>query len=221
MKDDKTILTVDVLAELCELYNCSEAYILHGEENINNCMKKNEAMKVGNLPVNFGETQAKKSMESLNQIINDILYEDQEDSNDSGQFNESFIKSIKNTEKQESIEIKDLNQLFNTYYFNNLDDEYSYDLEVDALYIEKKDDDYVYSIEVTSKLIIDFNSTNDIIGVEMLDVSRILKIDEEELTNPKTVNIKITPQNNETYLMDMEINGQHLIIYKNSNGVYL
>ena len=75
-------------------------------------MKKNEAMKVGNLPVNFGETQAKKSMESLNQIINDILHEDQEDSNDSDQFNESFIKSIKNTEKQESIEIKELNQLF-------------------------------------------------------------------------------------------------------------
>lgn len=101
----------------------------------------------------------------------------------------------------------------NTYYFNNLDDEYSYDLEVDALYIEKKDDDYEYSIEVNSKLIIDFNSTNDIIGLEMLDVSRILKIDEEEFINPKTVNIKITPQNNETYLMDMEINGQHLIIY--------
>lgn len=75
-------------------------------------MEKNEAMKVGNLPVNFGETQAKKSMESLNQIINDILHEDQEDSNDSNQFNESFIKSIKNSEKQKSIEITDLNQLF-------------------------------------------------------------------------------------------------------------
>lgn len=75
-------------------------------------MEKNEAMKVGNLPVNFGETQAKKSMESLNQIINDILHEDQEDSNDSDQFNESFIKSIKNSEKQKSIEITDLNQLF-------------------------------------------------------------------------------------------------------------
>ena len=108
----------------------------------------------------------------------------------------------------------------NTYYFNNLDDEYSYDLEVDALYIEKKDDDYVYSIEVTSKLIIDFNSTNDIIGVEMLDVSKILKIDEKELINPKTANVEITTQNNETYLIDIEINGQHLIIYKNSNGVY-
>ena len=180
----------------------------------------NKCKKVGNLPVDFGEKEAEKSMESLNKIINDILHEDQEDSNDSDKYNESFIKSIKNTEKHESIEIKDLNQLFNNYYFNNLDDEYSYDLEVDVLYIEKKDDDYKYSIEVTSKLIIDFNSTNDIIGVEMLDVSRILKIDEEELINPKTVNIEITTQNNETYLMDMEINGQHLIIYKNSNGVY-
>lgn len=108
----------------------------------------------------------------------------------------------------------------NTDYFNNLDDEYSYDLEVDALYIEKKDDDYVYSIEVTSKLIIDFNSTNDIIGVEMLDVSKVLKIDEKELINPKTANVEITIQNNEIYLIDIEINGQHLIIYKNSNGIY-
>lgn len=75
-------------------------------------MEKNEAMKVGNLPVNFGEIQAKKSMESLNQIINDILHEDQEDSDDSYQFNESFIKTIKDREKQKSIEITDLNQLF-------------------------------------------------------------------------------------------------------------
>lgn len=74
--------------------------------------KEQDRLKVGNLPVNFGETQAKKSMESLNQMINDILHEDQEDSNDSYKYNESFIKSIKNTEKQESIEIKDLNQLF-------------------------------------------------------------------------------------------------------------
>lgn len=102
----------------------------------------------------------------------------------------------------------------NTYYFNNLDDEYSYDLEVDALYIEKKSDDYVYSIEVTSKLIIDFNSTNDMIGLEMLDASKILKIDEEELINPKTMNIEITTQTNETYLIDIEINGQHLMEIK-------
>lgn len=75
-------------------------------------MEKNEAMKVGNLPVNFGEIQAKKSMESLNNIIDDILHEDQEDSDDSYQFNESFIKTIKDREKQKSIEITDLNQLF-------------------------------------------------------------------------------------------------------------
>ncbi len=75
-------------------------------------MEKNEAMKVGNLPVNFGEIQAKKSMESLNNIIDDILQGDQEDSDDSYQFNESFIKTIKDREKQKSIEITDLNQLF-------------------------------------------------------------------------------------------------------------
>lgn len=65
---------------------------------------KNETMKVGNLPVNFGEIQAKKSMESLNNIIDDILQGDQEDSDDSYPFNESFIKTIKDREKQKSIE---------------------------------------------------------------------------------------------------------------------
>lgn len=72
----------------------------------------NKLRNVGNLPLDFGEKEAEKSMESLNKIINDILHEDQEDSNDSDKYNESFIKSIKNTEKQKSIEIKELNQLF-------------------------------------------------------------------------------------------------------------
>lgn len=72
----------------------------------------NKLRNVGNLPLDFGEKEAEKSMESLNQIINELLQETQEDSHDSDQVNESFIKSIKNTEKQESIEIKDLNQLF-------------------------------------------------------------------------------------------------------------
>lgn len=110
LEEGKEILRVDVLLELCKLYNCSEAYILHGEENITNCMKKNETMKVGNLPVDFGEKEAKKSMKSLNNIIDDILHGDHEDSNEA--FNESFIKTIKDREKQKSIEITDLNQLF-------------------------------------------------------------------------------------------------------------
>lgn len=67
--------------------------------------------RVGNLPLDFGETQAKKSMESLNNTIHDILYEDQE-KDDSYHFNEPFIKSVKDREKQKSIEINDLNQLF-------------------------------------------------------------------------------------------------------------
>lgn len=45
LENDKLILTVDVLAELCELYNCSEAYILHGGKNINNCMKNDSKEK--------------------------------------------------------------------------------------------------------------------------------------------------------------------------------
>ncbi len=79
---------------------------------MNKWMQKNEAiMRVGNLPLDFGETQAKKSMEPLNNTIHDILYGDQEKL-DSYQFNEHFIKSVKDREKQKSIEINDLNQLF-------------------------------------------------------------------------------------------------------------
>lgn len=64
--------------------------------------------RVGNLLLDFGETQAKKSMEQLNNTIHDILYEDQEKSDS---YHESFIKSVKDREKQKSIEINDLNQL--------------------------------------------------------------------------------------------------------------
>lgn len=45
LEQDKEILKVDVLLELCKLYNCSESYIVHGEENINNCMKNDSKEK--------------------------------------------------------------------------------------------------------------------------------------------------------------------------------
>lgn len=36
LEQDKEILRVDVLLELCKLYNCSEAYILHGDQEDSN-----------------------------------------------------------------------------------------------------------------------------------------------------------------------------------------
>lgn len=81
---------------------------------MNNWIEKIEArMKVGDLPSDFGKLQAQKSMESLNSTIHDILFGNQDDLDsyqalDSYQFNERFIKSIKNREKQKSYEIKDL-----------------------------------------------------------------------------------------------------------------
>lgn len=84
----------------------------------------NKCKKVGNLPVDFGEKEAEKSMESLNKKVNDILQGDQEDSDDSYQFNESFIKTIKDREKQKSIEITDLNQLFEEEYLTDEEAEY-------------------------------------------------------------------------------------------------
>ncbi len=64
--------------------------------------KKEDIKKVGNLPLDFGETRAKKSMEPLNNTIHDILYGDQKKL-DSYHFNEHFIKSVKDREKQKSI----------------------------------------------------------------------------------------------------------------------
>lgn len=72
-------------------------------------MKKGK--RVGNLPLDYGETQAKKTMERLENTIHDILHGDQEKL-DSYHFTEPFIKSVKDREKQKSIEINDLNQLF-------------------------------------------------------------------------------------------------------------
>lgn len=70
-----------------------------------------EKMRVGNLPLDFGKIQAKKSMESLNNTINKILCEE-ENMPDSYEFKESFVKSVKDRENQESIELKNLDELF-------------------------------------------------------------------------------------------------------------
>lgn len=63
------------------------------------------------LPKNYGEIMAKRSMELLNNMIHDIVNGNQEKL-DSHHFNEPFIKSVKDREKQKSIETNDLNQLF-------------------------------------------------------------------------------------------------------------
>lgn len=55
-------------------------------------------LRVGNLPLDFGEIQAKKAMKPLNNTIHDILYGDQEKL-DFYHFNEHFVKSVKDREK--------------------------------------------------------------------------------------------------------------------------
>lgn len=51
-------------------------------------------------------------MEYDENIIDNILHRGQEDSDKEYHFKNSFIESIKSREKQKSIEIKNLNQLF-------------------------------------------------------------------------------------------------------------
>lgn len=75
-------------------------------------VENNEAeKKVGNLPLDFGEIQAKKSMESLNKTINEILSEE-DDILDSHEFKDSFVKSVKDRENQKSVELDNLDELF-------------------------------------------------------------------------------------------------------------
>ena len=70
-----------------------------------------EKMRVGDLPLDFGEVQARKSMESLNNIINEILSEEG-DIPDSYEFKDSFVKSVKDRENQKSVELENLDELF-------------------------------------------------------------------------------------------------------------
>lgn len=79
---------------------------------MNKWIENNEAvMRVGNLPLDFGEIQAKKSMESLNKTINEILSEE-DDIPDSYEFKDSFVKSVKDRENQKSVELDNLDELF-------------------------------------------------------------------------------------------------------------
>lgn len=70
-------------------------------------------------------------------------------------------------------------------------DNYEYDIDVDALSIDHSAYNYAYSIEITSDLIIDVDNNKNVIGVELLNASKILNVDPQQLINPKKISVEI------------------------------
>ena len=73
--------------------------------------KDGSVMGVGSLPIDEGELRVKKTMKPLNNTIHEILCGD-DDNLDSYEFNDRFVQSIKDRQKQELYEINDLDDLF-------------------------------------------------------------------------------------------------------------
>ena len=87
---------------------------------MNKWIENNETGKrVGDLPLDFGEVQAKKTMESLIKTINEILSEE-DDIPDSYEFKGSFVKSVKDRENQKSVELGNLDELFSVKQGENM-----------------------------------------------------------------------------------------------------
>lgn len=63
--------------------------------------------------------------------------------------------------------------------------EYDYDMETDALgAVIEKDYEYAHSVE-SNRAIFDLNNNGEVVGLEILDASKIFKIEKKQLVNPK------------------------------------
>ncbi len=61
-----------------------------------------------------------------------------------------------------------------------------YDHQYDVLYIFKKDEKVKFSIEVLGNFVIDIGHNNKVVGIEIFDASKILKIPKKELKEIKS-----------------------------------
>ncbi|MBQ6350249.1 MAG: hypothetical protein IJI42_04905 [Methanobrevibacter sp.] len=69
-------------------------------------LRKNEIlMECIDLPMDYGETCASESMQPLNDAIFDIIHENDE-------FSQEYIDKMKRMEKEEFIDVDDLDSLF-------------------------------------------------------------------------------------------------------------
>ena len=65
----------------------------------------------------------------------------------------------------------------------------SYDPDVDALYLRKQGEPIKFSISVLENFILDSNSGNKIVGLEILNASKVLNISKAELKEIKGGNV--------------------------------
>ena len=64
-----------------------------------------------------------------------------------------------------------------------------YDYNEDILYIRKKEKSIVYSIDIMDNFIIDLDSNNKVVGLEILNASKNLNISKNQLKEVKEGNI--------------------------------
>lgn len=72
----------------------------------------------------------------------------------------------------------------------------TYDLEADALYIGDLNQDINDTIQITNNLIIDYNNDDAVVGVEVLSLTHLLKINVEDLIklfNNDSIKIYLEP----------------------------
>lgn len=71
-------------------------------------------------------------------------------------------------------------------------DSYEYDIDADAVSITQYNyNDYTYSVEASNELILDFDSRNNIIGIELLSASEVLEMNKKCLNNVSAVIARI------------------------------
>ncbi|RAP46413.1 MAG: hypothetical protein BZ136_07675 [Methanosphaera sp. rholeuAM74] len=75
-------------------------------------------------------------------------------------------------------------------------DRYAYDGDVDALFFEKEEYSYDYSLEITSEIVLDLNVNHNVIGLEVLDASKVLGVDTSFLNDSERITAVIVVADN-------------------------
>lgn len=71
-----------------------------------------------------------------------------------------------------------------------------YDEEFDILYLRKENEKVSFSIKLGNNILVDVTKSSKIVGIEIFNASKFLKISVEELRNIKTANFRTVEKNN-------------------------
>lgn len=74
----------------------------------------------------------------------------------------------------------------------SLEIDYSYDIDIDAIFIHKVDDyEYDESVELTNDIIMDFDVDGNAVALEILNVSKVLKVPRSSLRKIDSIHMDI------------------------------